>query len=251
MSSILSTLKSSKGKFSAKRPIALEPLPLRYSLQWLFLGCWVIGFIVAWTIYRSRAAFPPWFCPVALMSFAFGFGIIARYIWMIHHFNIPLPPPCRKQAIGLWALLVLSVICTSSLHGFAPFHAHIVTEYSQLPSSLRFIGYNFILTACSLVTLVMLAVFFFQGHQRGALGGLVVLAGVMLIPNDDCPNAFNDPWLGWLGASPLMFLGNAVVLLIGYCGLNGLRPRVSALLMGIIDCWVLLLGLGHQSKLIW
>jgi hypothetical protein len=37
----------------------------------------------------------------------------------------------------------------------------------------------------------------------------------MLIPNDDCPNAFNHPWLGWLGASPLMFLGNAVVLLIG------------------------------------
>ena len=241
---------SSKSPTSTSGPQD-QPLPLWLSLDSLLLGSWVIGIIGAWTIYKSRAAFPPWFCPVALMSFAAGFGMIAAYIWMIHHANIARPPAGRKQAIGLWTLLVLSVICTSSLHGFAPFRPHIFSEYSQLPKSLRFIGFNFILTGCSLLAIVSLAVCFFRGHPRGALAGLVVLAGAMLIPNDDCPNPFNAPWLGWLGASPLMFLANAVVLLIGYCGLNGLRPGLSALLMGTIDCWVLLLGLGHRSHLIW
>jgi hypothetical protein len=231
--------------------MAVRPLPLRLSLQCLLVGCWVIGVIGAWTIYKSRAAFPPWFCPAALTSLALGFGIIVSYIWMIHHVNNPLPPVGRKQAIWLWALLVLSVICTSSLHGFAPFRLDILTEWSRLPSSLRFIRYNLILTGCSLLAILALAISFFRGNRSGALAGLVVLAGIMLIPNDDCPNAFNRPWLGWLGASPLMFLPNAVVLLIGYCGLNGLRPRLSALLMSIINCWVLLLGLGHQSRLIW
>ena len=185
------------------------------------------------------------------MSIAVGFGIIAGCLWMIQHVTMVLNPPRAGEAALLWTLLVLSVICTSSLHSFAPFRPHILSEYSQLPNSLRFIGFNFILTGCSLLAIVSLAVCFFRGHPRGALAGLVVLAGAMLIPNDDCPNPFNAPWLGWLGASPLMFLANAVVLLIGYCGLNGLRPGLSALLMGTIDCWVLLLGLGHRSHLIW
>jgi hypothetical protein len=251
MNSILSTLDGPKEHSGANGPTVIQPLPLRFSLQCLFLGCGVITTIVGWTIYKSRATFPPWFCPVAMLSLTVFLAIIAGYIWTIRRVKMPLHPPGTREAVLLWTLLVLSVICTSSLHGFAPFHLHILTEYSQLPSSLRFIRYNHILTGCSLLAIVSLATSFFRGQQRRALAGLVVLVGVMLIPNDDCTNAFNHPWLGWLGASPLMFLGNAVVLLIGYCGLNGLRPRLSALLMGLIECGVLLLGLGHQSKLIW
>ena len=245
------TSKHPNEQFCAYAPMEIQDLPLRLSLQCLFVGCWVIGVIVAWTIYKSRTSFPSWFCPVALISLTVGFGIIASYLWMIQHVTRLLNPPRAGEAALLWTLLVLSVICTSSLHGFAPFRPHILSEYSQLPNSLRFIGFNFILTGCSLLAIVSMAVCFFRGNPRGALAGLVVLAGAMLIPNDDCPNPFNAPWLGWLGASPLMFLANAVVLLIGYCGLNGLRPGLSALLMGTIDCWVLLLGLGHRSHLIW
>jgi hypothetical protein len=251
MNPIFSTRNDRKEEPCTGRPVATCFLPLRFSLQYLFVGCWVMAAIVAGTIYNSRATFPPWFCPVAVLGLALFLAIIACYFWMIHQVEMPPRPPGTKQAVGLWTLLVLSVICTSSLHGFAPFHLHILTEYPQLPSSLRFIRYNYILTGCSLLAILSLAACFFRGYQRGALAGLVFLAGVMLIPNDDCTNAFNHPWLGWLGASPLMFLGNAVVLLIGYCGLNGLRPRLSAMMMGLIACGVLLLGLGHQSKLIW
>jgi hypothetical protein len=247
MNSSRDTLSSSPTLSGRRNP----PLPLWLSLDFLFLGSWIISVILGWTIYRSRASFPSWFCPVALLSLAFFNATIACYIWMIHRVKSPLQPPDTKQAARLWALLVLSFICTSSGHGFAPFHLHILTEYSRLPNSLRFIRFNYLLTGVSLLVILSLAVSFFRRHQRGALAGLVVLAGVMLIPNDDCRNAFNDPWLRWLGASPLMFLGSAVVLLIGYCGLNGLRPRLSTLTIGLIDCGVLLVGLGHMSKLIW
>jgi hypothetical protein len=182
---------------------------------------------------------------------AFFIAMITFYIWTIHRIKAPLHAPAASEATWLWGLLLLSVICTSSLHGFAPFRPNILAECSQMPSFLKFIAYNFVLTGSSLVAIITLAVFYFRGHQRLALAGLVVLAGVMLIPNDDCPNEFNLPWIGWLGASPLMFLGNAVVLLIGYCGLNGVRPRISALLMGLINAGVLLLGFGHQTRLIW
>ena len=73
----------------------------------------------------------------------------------------------------------------------------------------------------------------------------------MLIPNDDCGNAFNMPWIAWFGASPLMFLGNSVVLLVGYCGLRAIRPRTSALVMGLINAGVFLLGLGHLTRVVW
>ena len=41
------------------------------------------------------------------------------------------------------------------------------------------------------------------------------------------------------------------VLLIGYCGLHGIWPRVGILLMAGINVCVFLLGLGHLTKLIW
>jgi pimeloyl-ACP methyl ester carboxylesterase len=141
------------------------------------------------------------------------------------------------------------VLSTSSLHGFFPFRPGVATVWSQLSPDLKFIKYNYyILTAGSLLTVVGLAVLFFRGRQRLASMGLLVLAGIMLIPNDDCGNALNLPWIAWLGASPLMFLCNSVVLLIGYCALHGLCPRGSVLVMSSINAGVLLLGLGHIAQ---
>jgi hypothetical protein len=73
----------------------------------------------------------------------------------------------------------------------------------------------------------------------------------MLVPNDNCGNPFNLPWMKWIGASPLMFMPNSVVLLIGYCGLHGIRPLISILLMAAINICVFLLGLGHLTKIVW
>ena len=235
----------------ANKPLQDPLLPLRLSLRCLLTGYGIITVIVALTVYQSRSHFPPWFGSIALVGLACFIAMITFCLWTIHRLKAALPPLGAAEAAWLWGLLISSVICTSSLHGFAPFHPHILTEWSQIPSDLKFITYNFVLTGSSLATVIVLAAAYYRGHQPLALTGLVVLAGIMLIPNDDCPNEFNRPWIGWLGASPLMFLGNAVVLLIGYCGLHGIRPRLSALLMGLINAGVLLLGFGHQTGVLW
>jgi hypothetical protein len=81
--------------------------------------------------------------------------------------------------------------------------------------------------------------------------GLVILSVIMLVPNDNCGNDFNLPWMQWIGVSPLMFMPNSVVVLIGYCGLHGIWPRVGILLMAGVNVCLLGLGLGHLTKLIW
>jgi hypothetical protein len=83
------------------------------------------------------------------------------------------------------------------------------------------------------------------------VSGLVILAAIMLVPNDNCGNYFNQPWIKWIGASPLMFMPNSVVILIGYCGLHGIWPRTSILLMALINIGVFALGLGHLTKVVW
>jgi len=77
------------------------------------------------------------------------------------------------------------------------------------------------------------------------------LAAIMLIPNDDCPNYFNLPWIRMIGGSPLMFAVNAGVLVIGYCGLQGVLPRLGLVTMTVANGFVLLLGLGHLTRVIW
>lgn len=236
---------------SANTLLQNQFLPLRLSVRCLLAGCWIFTVITALTVYQSRSHFPPWFGPLALVGMACFMAMITFYIWTVHRLKAALPPLGAAETTWLWGLLISSVLCTSSLHGFLPFHPHLLTEWSQIPSFLKFILYNFILTGSSLATVIVLAAGYYRGHQQRALTGLVILAGIMLIPNDDCPNEFNRPWIGWFGASPLMFLGNAVVLLIGYGGLHGIRPRISALLMGLINAGVLLLGFGHQTGVLW
>jgi hypothetical protein len=124
-------------------------------------------------------------------------------------------------------------------------------SWPVIPAEYNLIKYNFILTAGSLLVILILTVLYYLGRRTQAVTGLVVLTGIMLVPNDNCANYFNLPWMKWAGASPLMFMPNSVVLLIGYCGLQGIRPRISILLMSVINVGVLLLGLGHLTKLIW
>ena len=228
-----------------------QPLPLRHTVRCLLGGCGIIAMITLWTVHQARAQFPPWFRPVFFIGMILFLALIGFYLWVIHR---PTPITSSDRGAGtkwIWLLAILSVICTSSLHGFAPFRPDIFREWSQLPSSLKFIKYNYILTGLGLLAVTALALLHLRGCRQLASAGLLVLAGVMLLPNDDCTNAFNRPWIARLGASPLGSLANSVVLLIGYCGLQGIRPRLSAGLMGIVNAGVLLLGLGHMTQLIW
>lgn len=225
--------------------------PYRRLVLFLLVSCGVIAAMTEVTFFKVRLSFPAWFGPIFLAGVVFFIGMIAFYFHSVLCTNEAELPDRGVGAGWIWGLLIISVVCTSSLHQLAPFRPDILREWSQVPSFLKFIKYNFVFTATMLVAVIALAAGYFSGCRRFAWTGLLVLAGMMLVPNDDCRNDFNRPWIAWLGASPLMFLSNSVVLLIGYCGLQGIRPRISALMMGLINAGVLLLGLGHWTRVVW
>jgi hypothetical protein len=228
-----------------------KSLPLRGSVL-LFLALnLLISTITGLNFLSSHENFPSWFGPVFLVAIGLLICVICFYIWQLPTTLELVKPPTGYEVCLIWLLLVLSVICTSALHKFFPFRPTVIVYWSEIPPRLNLLKYNFILTAGSLLVLLVLAVFYFLGRRSQAVTGLVILAAIMLVPNDNCGNYFNLPWIKWIGASPLMFMPNSVVVLIGYCGLHGIWPRVSIFLMAAINACVFLLGLGHLTKVVW
>jgi len=228
-----------------------KSLPLRTSVL-IFLSLNLLISVIMWLNFlTARENFPSWFGPVFLMVVGLLICVICFYIWQLPHILAFVKPPTGDQKALIWLLLVLSVPCTSALHKFAPFHIDAIMSWFEIPARLNLLKYNFILTASSLLVILILTVLYYIGHKIQAVTGLVILAGIMLVPNDNCGNPFNRPWMKWIGASPLMFMPNSVVLLIGYSALHGIRPRISIIFMSVINTCVFLLGLGHLTKLIW
>lgn len=226
-------------------------LPLRTLVLLLLALNFLISAITALDFFSARENFPSWFGPVFLLAIALFICIIGLYIWQLPRTLERVKPPTRCQAALIWSLLVLSVVCTSALHQFAPFRPDTITFWPEIPAHLNLLKYNFILTAGSFLIVLILAVLYSFSRRTQAVTGLAILAAIMLVPNDNCPNDFNLPWLQWVGASPLMFMPNSVALLIGYCGLHGIWPRAGILLITAINAGVLLLGLGHLTRVIW
>ena len=239
----------------ARNEIETKSLPLRTSVL-LFLSLnllisTIMGLDFLNASLNAGENFPSWFGPLFLVAIGLLIGVICFYIWQLPPTRELVKPPTRYQATLIWLLLVLSVICTSALHQFAPFRPDAILSWSRIPSEYNLIKYNFMLTAGSLLILLVLTVLYSLGRRTQAVTGLVILAGIMLVPNDNCDNDFNRPWINWIGASPLMFMPNSVVVLIGYCGLHGIWPRVGIFLMAVINACVFLLGLGHLTKVVW
>jgi len=228
-----------------------KSLPLRTTVL-IFLSLNLLISVAMWlNLFSAREHFPSWFGPVFLLAVGLLICIICFYIWQLPRTLALVKPPAGYQKALIWLLLVLSVPCTSALHKFAPFRHDAIMVWANIPAEYNLIRYNFILTAGSLLVVLILTVLYCLGRRTQAVTGLVVLAGIMLVPNDNCGNYFNLPWIQWAGASPLMFMPNSVVLLIGYYGLHGIRPRISIILMAAINTGVFLLGLGHLTKFIW
>ena len=220
-----------------------KSLPLRGSVL-LFLALnLLISTITGLNFLSASGKFPSWFGPAFLMAIGLLICIICFYIWQLPRTLELVKPPTRYEAGLIWLLLVLSVICTSALHKFYPFRPAVITFWPRIPDHLNLLKYNYTLTTISLLTILILTILY--AFRRRSL------AAVMLVPNDNCGNYFNQPWIKWIGASPLMFMPNSVVVLIGYCGLHGIWPRVSILLMAVINACVFLLGLGHLTKVVW
>ena len=192
--------------------------------------------------------FPAWFTPVFLMALAVLITIALRYVYELDRSRNALKPQSNRYTMMAWGLLVSSVVCTSALHQFYPFRPRIVESWPRISPILR---YNFVLTVASLLAVIVLASLYRARCRRTAVVGLIVLAAWMIVPNDACENPFNRPWVEWIGASPLMFMPNSVVLLVGVCCLHGLRPTASIVAMTLINGGVLLLGIGHLTRVVW
>jgi hypothetical protein len=228
-----------------------KSLPLRTSVL-LFLGLnLLISTLTAFNFLSTSESFHSWFVPIFLSAMGLLVCVICFYIWQLPRTLEHVRPPAKYQAFLIWLLLVSSVVCTSALHKFFPFRPDVITYWPRIPTRHDILKYNFLLTAGSLFIVLVLAVLYAFRRRAQAVTGLVILSVIMLVPNDNCGNAFNQPWMQWIGASPLMFMPNSVVLLIGYCGLHGIWPRVSIFLMAVINVCVFALGLGHLTGTIW
>lgn len=197
----------------------------------------------------SRDAFPAWFVPafvaglIGLVAWA---GWTAAGLWKARRSARPEGGP---RAAAVWSLLVLSFVCTSSVHQFHPFRWAGLAVYGSLDPVLK---WNLAVTLGGFLAAGILAFLYNAAGRRGAaLAGLFVLDLLLLVPNDACPNPFNTWWLGTVGASPLMFVPNLYASLFGAGALLGVRPRWNLLALAGACVGVTLLGLGHMTRVIW
>ncbi len=230
---------------------AQDSLPFQPLALFVLTLDWFLAVITAVAFLRVREAFPSWFAMPFVMAATVLSLVALLYYWQLSRPPRTLSAPGRLTTAAIWFLLLCSVPCTSALHQFFPFRMDLFEVLPTAPSGFSIIAYNFVLTVASLLVVIALAVLYGLRWRRAALMGIVVLAAVMLIPNDDCGNDFNLPWIRLIGASPLMFAPNAGVLLIGYCALQGILPRASLVFMTLANASVLLLGLGHLTRIVW
>lgn len=141
---------------------------------------------------------------------------------------------CGKEASWLRSLLIVGFILVGLL--------------CCLTNVVKF---DFVLTAIGLGLTVVLGAAYALGQRRIAVVGVLVLAAVLLVPNDDCGNAFNARWIRYVGASPLMFIPNVLVILVTVCACLGIRPAFACVVAGLICLSTLVLGIGHMSGIIW
>jgi hypothetical protein len=214
----------------------------------LFLAAAALSLKAVWDLVPRAGSFPPWFVP----AFAAGVAVLvlvagstALGLWRVRD---SARPAGGRLAAGAWVLLALSFVCTSSVHQLYPFRLGPAAAYDGISPVLRF---NLVLTGVGFLAAVGLGVLYARGRRAAALAGLVVLGLVLLVPNDDCANPFNEWWLATVGASPLMFLPNLYAILFGTAALLGVRPRFHLLALAGTCVGVALLGLGHMTRVIW
>jgi len=202
----------------------------------------------AWDLLPRARSFPAWFVPafvagVAVLALAA--GTVTLGVWRA---RLSARPADGRLAALVWTLLPLSFVCTSTVHQLYPFRLSAPAAFRETGPVL---GFNLALTGIGFLAALALAALYRSGRREQALLGLMALGFVLLVPNDDCPNPFNETWIAAVGASPLMFLPNLYASLFGLGALLGYRPRWSALALAGTCVAVALLGLGHSAKIIW
>jgi hypothetical protein len=217
----------------------------------LAFGFLLTGLLCALTsmdLFAHRSELPRWFPPLFLAGTVALLALIAFYVASL--LAMPSSVQLRRGAGACvtWILLPISFVCTASVHQFYPFRVDLLDDNLALSAIIRF---NFVLNLGSIAITALLAAIYQFGWRRFAFWSLLVLAGLLLIPNDDCNNAFNSRWIEWIGASPLMFIPNVLAILFAAGGLLGVRPNMALVATLAICVSTLGLGLGHISRVIW
>ena len=120
-----------------------KSLPLRGSvLLFLALNC-LISAITGLNCLSARENFHSWFGPVFLWAIGLLICIICFYIWQLPRTLELVKPPAGYQTALIWLLLVLSVICTSALHQFAPFRPDAIAYWPKNTPFIRPFSFGF------------------------------------------------------------------------------------------------------------
>ncbi|MEA2559311.1 MAG: hypothetical protein QOH06_815 [Acidobacteriota bacterium] len=213
----------------------------------LFAAAATLTAKTAWDLLPRARSFPSWFVPAFIAGtavLALAAGVVTLGIWRARR----SAPAGGRLASFVWILLPLSFVCTSTVHQLYPFRLSAPEAFREVGPML---GFNLALTGIGFLAASALAVLYRSGRRQEALLGLMALGFVLLVPNDNCPNPFNETWLATVGASPLMFLPNLYASLFGLGALLGYRPRWSTLALAGTCVAVALLGIGHSAKIIW
>lgn len=226
-----------------------SPNLMKRLLVTVFLSIAALSIKTAYDLTGHSAIFPAWFVPGFVLMIMILIALSLYFVLEARNTENTLPLITSKQSTILWILMLLSFVCTTSVHGFYPFHRNVLLI---LPTVDAVMKTNYAIGILGFAACAIFAYAYLAGQfKRPAMIGLLLISLGMLIPNDNCANPFNHWWIETIGASPLMYVPNMYAALFVTSGLYGIRPKSAGLLTAGICLGSLLLGLGHQLGIIW
>ena len=220
------------------------------ALLWMvFVAICALSIKAAYDLTKNSEIFPVWFVPSFILIIAILIALSLYFVSNASKLESNIHPISSRQSAFLWTLMLLSFICTTSVHGFYPFHRHVFWILPALDSIMKI---NYAIAAAGLIACAVLAsIYLFSPMKVLAIIGLLTVALLLLIPNDNCANPFTYWWIETIGASSLMYVPNMYAALFVACGLNGIHSRSARFVTTCICVGSLILGMGHQLGIIW
>lgn len=233
---------------SRVKPFEISSL-MKMLLLTVFASAGALSVKAAYDLTKYSEIFPAWFVPSFILAITglitLGLYFVFQTLKIAHNTSLL----AGKQASLLWLPMLLSFLCTTSVHGFYPFHTKVFLILPAIDSVMK-INYALVMVAL-LASITLAFVYIFRQMRHPAVIGLMLISLILLIPNDNCSNPFNYWWIERIGASPLMYVPNMYAALFVTCGLHGVNPKAVGVLAAGICTGSLLLGIGHQLGIIW
>ena len=226
-----------------------SPNIVKTLLVMVFVSTAALSIKAAYDLTKHSEIFPAWFVPGFILTIVILIGLSLYFVLQARNTESHLPLITSQQSAVLWILMLLSFICTTSVHGFYPFHRNVLLILPAVDSVMKT---NYAIGILGFAACAIFAYAYLLGQlKHPAMIALMLISLGMLIPNDNCANPFNYWWIETIGASPLMYVPNMYAGLFVTCGLYGIRPKSAGVLTLGICLGSLLLGLGHQLGIIW